>query len=382
MHPLRLALDATPLLGPRAGIGVFTAALVDRLATRPDLAVTAYGASWRGRGQLAGALGVGVTTTRRPMAARPLRAVWSRLDAPPIDWWTGPADVVHGTNYVTPPARRGVELASVHDLTVLHHPELCTADTLAYPALVRRALRRGAHIHADSAFVAAEIREAFDLGEDRVHVVPLGVSDLGPGPVEVARALVSPDGNAPDATELPRYVLALGTAEPRKDLPGLVAAFDAVAAHDPDLWLVLAGGDGWGTEQLTQAIRTATHRGRIRRLARHVSDVERSALLRSAAVLAYPSRYEGFGLPPLEAMSVGTPVVATRAGSLPEVLGDAAHLCAAGDRDGLAAALTAVLDDGGHRADLAARGRARAATFSWDRCVDELCSLYHRLHGA
>jgi glycosyltransferase involved in cell wall biosynthesis len=177
-----------------------------------------------------------------------------------------------------------------------------------------------------------------------------------------------------------RYVLALGTVEPRKDLPTLVTAFDALAAEDRDLRLVVAGQDGWGAEELTAAIGRATHRDRIVRLG-YVSDQDRDDLLRGAAVYCFPSVYEGFGLPPLEAMSVGTPVVATRAGSIPEVCGDGADLVDVGDADALGAALVRVLGDDAHRAALVERGHATVARYRWEDAGEAFAALLHRVAG-
>jgi glycosyltransferase involved in cell wall biosynthesis len=368
---LRLAVDATPLLGPRTGIGVFAHELLFQLGGRPDLRIAAWSASWRGRGRLAGELPAGVRAVTRPMAARPLRSAWERSPFPPIEWWTGDVDVVHGTNYVVPPSRRAATLVSVHDLTVVRFPELCTADTLHYPGLLRRALDRGAHVHVDSAFVGREVCEEFDLPPERVHTIPLGVSAVPPAVPGEGGELAGAD----------RYVLALGTAEPRKDLPTLVEAFDRLAEHDPLIHLVIAGPDGWGRDELVRSMHRSRHHGRIRRIARFVSEHERAALLYDASVLAYPSRYEGFGLPPLEAMQVGTPVVASRTGSLPEVLGDAAEWCAAGDPQGLAAALDRVLNDDARRRELTSLGLEQAATYSWASCAERFVALYRLLAG-
>lgn len=261
----------------------------------------------------------------------------------------------------------------MHDLTTLHFPDLCTADTLAYPHLIERAVARGAWVHTVSRFVAGEVCAAFSVDPDRVVAIANGCdAPLPEGPSTDAAAGRRLAGG-------PRYVLALGTVEPRKNLPLLVEAFDAVAAIDPGLRLVIAGPDGWGAEVLASAWERAHHRRRIRRLG-WVSDEQRAALLRGATVFVYPSRYEGFGLPPLEAMAVGTPVVATTAGALPEVLGDAALLITPDDRDALGAALVDVLADDTLRAELAHQGLLRVSRYDWDQCTDDLVALYRRAH--
>jgi alpha-1,3-rhamnosyl/mannosyltransferase len=175
-----------------------------------------------------------------------------------------------------------------------------------------------------------------------------------------------------------RYVLAIGTIEPRKNLPGLVRAFDLVAKTDPDVRLVIAGADGWGVDALDHAVAVSPFAGRIVRLG-YVSDADHADLLAGASVLAYPSLYEGFGHPPFEAMAAGVPVVTTTAGSLPEVVGDAAELVPPGDEAALADALTRVLTDDALRAELVARGRRRAGAFPWSTAIDNFVGLYRRV---
>lgn len=355
----------------RTGVGQFTGAVAGRLASRTDVDLRVFAVSWRGRGRIADVVPDGVPIARRPVPARLARAVWRMGDGLPVEWLAGRCDVVHGPNFVVPPARRAAQVVTVHDLTSLHFPALCTADTRAYPALIRRAVQRGAWVHAVSAFVAEEVRAAFPVGPDRVVTVLNGFTALEadrPGAdAATGRRLAGGD----------RYVLALGTVEPRKNLPLLVEAFDAVAATDAELRLVIAGPDGWGTEALVKARDRARHRRRIRRLG-WLSDRHRAALLRGATVFAYPSRYEGFGLPPLEAMAAGVPVVTTTAGALPEVVGDAARLVAPEDGPGLAAALADVLDDDSLRSDLVTRGHDRLGRYDWDRTVESLVGLYRR----
>jgi glycosyltransferase involved in cell wall biosynthesis len=373
---LRVALDATPLLGTPTGVGVFCLGALRALGARSDLDVNAFAVSWRRRGGIRALLPPGVRAHQRPMPARPLQAMWGRSGQPPIEWFVGQVDVVHGTNFVVPPTRSAGAVVSVHDLTPLHHPELCNQATLAYPGLIRRALDRGAWVHTDSAFVADEVIEAFGADPAQVRVVAPGVPplpDLAPGAVAPVLGSILPDGAS-------RYILAIGTAEPRKDLPGLVQAFDSLADRHPDLALVLAGPPGWGESALAAAVEAAKAKARVVRTG-WLEPSALAALLRGASVLAFPSLYEGFGFPPLEAMAAGIPVVATRAGSLPEVLGAGAAMVDVGDPDGLAEAIGRVLDDPALRERLVEVGRERAAGFSWDRCGEGLAQLYRDVAG-
>lgn len=365
---MRLGFDVTSLLDRRTGVGAVASEVLARVVQREDIDVIAYSVSWRGRDRLRDIVPPGVAVSTRPIAAQPLRQLWRRVNWPPITWWTGRLDVVHGPNFVVPPARGAAELVTVHDLTFIRYPELSNRDTLQYPGLIRRAVRRGAHVHAVSEFVAAEVIDVFDVDADRVHVVPNGVDAIATGDPEAGRTVAGGD----------RYVLAVGTVEPRKDYPLLVDAFDLLAADDAGVRLVVAGQDGWGTKALDAALDRAHHRDRVIRLG-FVDDRTRADLLAGASVFAFPSRYEGFGLPPLEAMAAGTPVVATRAGALPQVLGDAAVFVEPGDTSGLATALAAVMTDSAKRASLIEQGRQRAARYSWDACAEGLIHLYQRL---
>ena len=371
---LRVGFDATPLLGRPTGIGVFCAGALEGLAGRDDVAVSAYAVSWRRRHGIDDRVPAGVPTAQRPMPARPLHAAWGRWSWPPLEWFTGPLDVVHGGNYVVPPTRRAARVVTVHDLTVEHFPELCDPPTLAYPGLIRRAVAEGAWVHTDSEFVAAEVVATFAVDPARVRAVPLGVPPLpAAAPAGASLPIDLPEGCR-------RYVLAVGTIEPRKDYPLLVRAFGAVAAAHPDVALVVVGGDGWGAERFAEAVAASPARDRIVRPG-YLSDADLAAVLRSAAVLAYPSRYEGFGFPPLQAMAASVPVVATAAGAVPEVVGDGAWLVAPGDVDGLADRLVAALNGGADRDALVARGLARSGAFSWTACAAGLAALYRDAAG-
>lgn len=360
MRQLSVAVDGQPLFGQRTGIGRFCEGLIAALADAGEVDLSVFAVTWRTREVLGRQLPPGARLVGRPMPARPVRAAWrAGLDVP-IDAAIGRPDVVHGTNSIVPPTRRAARVVSVHDLSPLHFPEICHPATLVFPQLIRRAIRTGAWVHTDSIFVAEEVIEAFGADPDRTRVVHPGIPEL---PAGGKRSQEGP------------YVLAVGTVEPRKDYPGLVRAFDLMAGDRPDLRLVIAGADAWGAERLDRAQAGARHRDRIIRPG-WLDDADLAELIRGASVLAYPSVYEGFGFPPLQAMAAGVPVVATAAGSVPEVVGDAALTVAPGDIEGLADALAKAIDDAGTRRELTARGLDRVAHFSWETTADLMTDLY------
>ncbi|HUP87086.1 MAG TPA: glycosyltransferase family 1 protein [Acidimicrobiales bacterium] len=366
MGRLRVAVDATPLIGDGTGVATFTRGAVRALATRAaDVELSTWGLTVRGRRALAAVVPPGTRVHDRPMPAGLLGRMWSAGDWPPGEWWTGDVDVVHGTNFVVPPSKRSATVVTVYDLTAVRFPGLCAPASLRYPDLVRRAVRRGAWVHTLATAIADEVVELLDVPAERVRVVPSGLEAVARGDAAAGRALVGAE----------RYILALGTVEPRKGLPDLVRAFDRLGSDRPDLHLVVVGPDGWGSQAFGAAVSMARHGDRVRRLS-WVDVGARSDLLAGARVLAVPSVYEGFGYPPLEAMAAGTPVVATSVGSLPEVLGDAARFVAAGDIDALTGALAELVDDDDVAASLAGRGPAQAARYTWDACADGLVELY------
>lgn len=367
-----VAIDVTPLVGVRTGVGNAVAELITSfgcLEAAPTL--VPYALSFRAR-EHRGELPPG--TRFPPIPARVLLASWGRSDSPRLDHWLRPACVLHATNYLAPPSRLPV-VVTVNDCSFARYPELCTPEVRALTPAVRRSIRRGAVVHVPSVFVAEEVDELFGpglAGTGRVVVVPWGVPAVTTGretPADLAGIV-----------EGPPYVLAIGSLEPRKNLPYLVAAFGAMAASHPDLRLVLAGPDGPARPAVDAAVAALGESVRSRVvITGGVSDAGRVALLAHARVLAYPSLYEGFGFPVLEAMSIGVPVVAARAGSIPEVAGDAASLVGPTDVGALAEALTALVDDDALRAEKIALGRDQARGYSWLETAHGLAALYRRM---
>jgi glycosyltransferase involved in cell wall biosynthesis len=392
---MKVALDATPLLGPRTGVGRYVAALAEALAELPgpepeQVALVPF--SWRGTGDLPRVAPAGprVRHGRRRVPARLLQAAWARVPFPPVEWLAGRVDVFHATNFAAPPARRAAVVVTVHDLTYLRHPEMVTAASARYRELVPRALRRGATVCTPTAAVAEEVADAYRLPPERLVVTPLGV-----GPAW--RAAAPPDPAWLAARGLPeRYLLFVGNREPRKNLPGLLAAYRELlagrvpggrragggggrgpgAGREPGAEgvppLVLVGPPGWG-----EALDLAGLEAGAVVTPGYLPEEELARVVAGAAALAYPSWYEGFGLPALEALACGTPVVAADLPALREVLGGQAELVAPGDTAALADALARVLEDPGGEPARATR-RARAAAFTWDACARATLSAYHR----
>lgn len=373
---MRIALDATPLREPRTGVPQTVHELLAALP--PDVEVIPYVPS--GRALLARArargtpIGLPEGTRLLPVPARLLMQAWSYVDWPAADRWLGDADVVHGTNFVVPPMRGRPTTVTVHDCWCARQPRQCLPERAAFTTLVQRAVDRGTWLHVSTEYMAEEVAELYGAGE-RVAVVPFGVPPVAPLPGDAAGSLPPLVGDGP-------FVLALGSIDPRKAFDALVRAFGLAAGsgHLDDVGLVIAGPDGPGRPALDDALAAlpAPLAARVVVLG-WVDDAARRALLARATLLAYPSLYEGFGFPVLEAMAAGVPVVAAAAGGVPEVAGDAAELVAVGDDEALAAALTRVVMNTTLRARLVTAGQARAATFTWERTAAGMVDLWRRL---
>jgi len=361
--PLKVAIDVTPILGNRTGVGNVVNSLVAGLATRPELDVTGVVVSYSGRSNLAEKLPEGVKPLHVKFPARIAHIMWLKMDRPAISGF----DVVHGPNYVVPPCPKASEIVTIHDLTAWRYPRLLNHDNQQFGDLVARAIGRGAHIHAVSNFVGNEVHEYLDIEEDRIHVIPNGYDPSLIGDKSAGKKIVGND-----------YVLAVGTIEPRKDYPSLVRAMKEVWEIYPEIKLVVAGSDGWGVESFNSAVAECNATDKIIRLG-YITEKAKVDLLAGAELLAYPSLYEGFGLPILEAMANETPVVATQVGAIPEVAGDAAVLVPAKSSNALAAAMLDVLEKPDVREHLKEAGLHRVKNYSWENSIDQMLNLYQKI---
>jgi glycosyltransferase involved in cell wall biosynthesis len=355
----RVAIDVGPLVGARTGIGQFVAHLLDGLQALPDPPeLHRYALSLRA------ALPEGVH--RLPYPAAPTLRAWGRIDWPRPRRSLGGAEVVHGTNYVVPPTAAPA-IVTVHDCSFVTRPDFVNDTVRAFVPVVQRAVGRGALVHTPSAYVAGEVTTLFGAAPERVRVIPHGPP--------LRR---SPDAPLPAASDVAGgrpYILALATREPRKNLPRLVEAYGLLSAEHPDVALVLVGPDGPDQANVDAAIARLPRAGGVV-VRPWMDDAARAAVLAGASVLAVPSYDEGFGLPLLEAMQFDVPVVASRAGALPEVAADAALYADPHDAASLAGALLCALTDDATRARLVAAGRRRVADYSWERTATAFAALY------
>ena len=296
-----------------------------------------------------------VRLRRLPLSERALTILWQRLRAPlPLDRWLGGLDLFHSPDYTLPPLARARGLVTVHDLSYLTWPAGALPSLRRYlTRAVPRSCARAARVLADSESTKGDLQRLMALPPGRIAVVGAGVDPHfrrpGPEALTAARARLG----LPD-----RFILGLGTLEPRKNFDGLIRAFERLAPQRPQLQLVIAGGRGWLEGPILAAAAASPMAERIH-LAGFVADADLPALYSLAEAFAFPSHYEGFGIPVLEAMACGTPVVCADNSSLPEVAGDAA-----------------LLDDQALRARLAVAGPARAAGFSWAAAAERLWAAY------
>ena len=366
--PLAVSLDVSAVPTAPGGAGRYVVDLATALSLLDDLSLTLvcrHDDTDRWRDVARGATAVGAAP-----AARPLRLAWEQLRLPSLLQDLHP-DVHHGPHYTMPRRAPSPVVVTVHDLSLIEHPEWHQRTKVAFfGRALRLAAARADALVAVSRATAERVAAVLDPMAP-VHVVPHGVDHdrFRPGPV---------DGDEESLGRLgvrTPYVLFLGTLEPRKDVPTLVHAFDRLASARPEIGLVLAGGPGWGLEAVDAALGASPVANRILRLG-YVADDDVGPLLRGAAAVAYPSLEEGFGLPALEALACGAPLVTTSGTAMEEVADGAALLVRPGDVSGLAAALESVLDGGDKVSARRRDGLAVAARYTWAASAAAHAAVY------
>lgn len=384
----RVVLDGLPLQVRSAGIATYTAGLVRTVAAlAPDVEFV-----------LLGMLPAGLKILRAQAAAEQLLLDrpanlrhWGSLLFPFVMGYPAPGarllalesvvgkcDVFHGTNYALPRGCRARRVVTIHDLALLRSPQLGT-DALS--RFVRRTARSAAEadgIIADSESTRRDLIELLGLPAQKLRVIYPGFDPAFQVlPEEAARDRVCQRFGLSGP-----YILHVGTLEPRKNLEMLVKAYARLRRERQiPHRLVLVGARGWKYESLFHCIDRLDSPDAVCYLG-PVPASDLPALYNAAELFVYPSLYEGFGLPPLEALACGTPVVTSNISSLPEVVGDAACLVDPSDEPGLASAIAGILGDAELRRRMRERGLAQARRFSWERCARETLALYRELVGA
>jgi len=369
---MRVGIDYTSAVRQGAGSGRYTPELVTALlALEAPHRYTLFAATGGLRPQAQDlSPGPGVRVRTIPLTDDWLARLWHRLRLPvPVEAITGPLDLFYSPDFVLPPTRRATRtLLTVHDLSFLRYPGHFVPKLVRYLSqVVPRSVARADRVLADSEATRTDLIERLDVEPDKVEVLYSGVDgrfrpEEEPGERERVRARYS--------LEARPYVLSVGTVQPRKNYARLIQAFSGLKA---EAQLLIAGGRGWLYEEVVAEAEKRADRVRILGF---VDDADLPALYRGATLFAFPSLYEGFGLPVLEAMACGVPVVCSNASSLPEVAGDAALLVDPHDVDGLADAMAGVFQDDGLRGRMIARGLAQAARFTWEQAAGQLLGIF------
>jgi glycosyltransferase involved in cell wall biosynthesis len=307
-------------------------------------------------------------TAFRWCPGRIVQKAWNTVPWPPFDMLAGKADVYHFTNFLLPPLRRGRSVVSIYDVGFLRMPHTAEARNLRYlTARLDDTVRRADAIVTISRFSAGEIETLLSVDAKKIHMIYVGISPAfkrpGKESVEAMRRQFNLDKP---------YVLFVGTLEPRKNIPFLVEVFEKMTGFDG--YLVIAGSCGWKYEPILEAMKQSSRAAGIRHIG-YVPDEQLPALYAGAEAFLYPSLYEGFGMPPLEAMACGTPVVSSSAASMPEALGDAAMFV--DDFDAALWAKQAMSALG--NAAMGQKGPAQAAKFTWQAAASSTWNLYRKL---
>jgi glycosyltransferase involved in cell wall biosynthesis len=314
-----------------------------------------------------------------PVSERWLYRLWYRLRLPlPVQLMTGPLDLFHSPDFVLPPVRDGIPtILTVHDLSFVHYPDTFTPALVSYlNSVVPWSVARATHILADSQATKDDLTTIWQVAAEKVTVLYSGVSGRF-RPVTDNKQLTAVRqkydiGDAP-------YLVSVSTLQPRKNFQMLIRAFKLVAAQQPHN-LIIAGSKGWLYEEMLAEVEKQGLEGRVKFIG-FVADSDLPALYSEAALMVFPSLYEGFGLPLLEAMACGVPVLTSNSSCLPEVAGEAAVQLDPTDQAAWSQTMNGLLSNPGQRARMVAAGFLQARKFTWKKAAGELLGIYRKLAG-
>lgn len=375
---MRIGIDFTSAVQQQAGIGRYTRELVRALARLDGTNQYVLFQANYGAKVLAGAWPPNFRLRSVPLTDRWLTILWQRLRLPiPVEVCTGRVDIFHSPDFVLPPVWRARTVLTIHDLSFLTTPETFDPKLRDYlMQAVPRAVARADHILADSKSTKNDLITYLDADPQQITVVYPGVDPrFHPLDAPAVKAVCDQYGLTQP------FILSVGTLQPRKNYATLIKAYahlNDLERGASDCELVIVGGKGWLYEEIFKTVGHLKIGDRVRFLG-FVPDDDLPALYNAAEALALPSLYEGFGLPVLEALACGTPVVTSDVSSLPEVAGDAALLVSPHDVEGLSQALHHALTDQELRRTLRERGLAQAQHFTWQLAAKTVLNIYRQL---
>jgi len=379
---LKIGIDYTAALRQGGGIGRYTRGLITTLAQldRQHHYTLVFTPDAPPTGLQQFQAHPNFNYRRYPLSERWMTIGWHRLYLPcPVEWFAGAVDLFHSPNFILPPTRRAKTLLTVHDLSFVRHPQGAVDKLRRWlESVVPRSLARADHVLADSESTKQDLTDVFNVPTAKITVVGAGVEDRF-RPVRDLQLLdvVRRRYHLPPSQKI---ILSLGTLEPRKNFTGLIQAFSNSPVSKTH-HLVIAGGKGWLYDNIFAAAEMSPVADRIH-LIGFVADHDLPALYSLADIFAYPSHYEGFGIPVIEAMACGTPVVCANNSSLPEVAGEAAIQVTATDTAALAEALQQLAVDIPLREKAVDSGFTQARNYSWPVAAERLLNVYRRFSSS
>jgi glycosyltransferase involved in cell wall biosynthesis len=373
---IKVALELQPCCGKKSGIGTYTAELAKRLYTDDRISFSGNLFNFRMRNDNEAALR-GIRFPIHYNTSMPYgvyRRIWGYLPIGYSDMFPHDADITHFFNYIVPPRVQGKVITTIYDLVYIRYPETMDKKNLArIKKGLLGSIERSDAIVTDSMFIKEEIISQFGLDADTVHVIypAAAVDEIN---IKTSRTDLT------DKWKIQKsYILFVGNIEPRKNLVRLIKAYNILRKEWPGpLQLVITGGKGWNSDEIYKAAAESAYSADII-FTDYVTADEKAALYHNAELFVYPSIYEGFGIPLLEAMSCSVPVVCSNVSSIPEVVGEDAFLVNPFDEADMADTLLKALTNKELASSKAASAKLRAAAFSWDNSAEKLKELYIRM---
>lgn len=360
----KISIDVQPLLGKKCGIGQYIWGLIHGLSEIDS--ENLYSLSFfdtKFRSSNVPVPGPNFFRSGCLIPPRVMRRIWLKYPRPYYDTFFRSKDLYHFCNFIIPPIRTGKKIATIFDFSFLRYPQFSEPRNLGYlQREIKQTLQKADEIITISEFTKTELLHFFNIPENKIHAIHLGIhARFKPNPL----------------VQQKKQILFVGTIEPRKNLETLLKAFELFVQKKDfsDYKLIFAGMKGWLCDNILSSLEKHPHRNKIS-LLDYVSDEELPTLYQESMIFVYPSFYEGFGLPPLEAMACGTAVIASKVASLPEILGDAAFWIEPHHTEDIASAFEKLVQDTSLRQTLIQKGFEQVKKFSWKKTAEETLKVY------